>query len=50
MDEGIIKDIRKTFRLKKKKKKKKNKENEAIKDRISRDARNLFKQEKNIKQ
>ena len=48
MDEGIIKDIRKTFRLKKKKKKKK--ENEAIKDRISRDARNLFKQEKNIKQ
>ena len=26
------------------------KENEAIKDRISRDARNLFKQEKNIKQ
>ena len=48
MDEGIIKDIRKTFRLKKKKKK--NKENEAIKDRISRDARNLFKQEKNIKQ
>ena len=46
MDEGIIKDIRKTFRLKKKTKK--NKENEAIKDRISRDARNLFKQEKNI--
>ena len=45
MDEGIIKDIRKTFRLKKKKK---NKENEAIKDRISRDARNLFKEEKNI--
>ena len=48
MDEGIIKDIRKTFRLKKKQKKKK--ENETIKDRIGRDARNLFKQEKNIKQ